>query len=105
VQRRVSSSPAATARAELAAESAHPDPEAALRRPPDPLAGYQLLEITILPGSPAAGQTLGVTPWPAGSILVSVLNNCTIRDPDPAITLAPGDRINVLTPLPPYPRV
>jgi CIC family chloride channel protein len=105
VQRRVSSAPAATAQAELAAEWAHPDPEAALHEPPDPLAGYQLLEITIPPGSPAAGQTLGTTPWPAGSIPVSVLTNSTIRDPDPAITLAPGDRINLLTPLPRHPPV
>ena len=57
------------------------------------------------PGSPAAGQTLGATPWPAGSIPVSVLNNGTIRDPDPATTLAPGDRINLLTPLPRHPQV
>ena len=105
VQRRVSSAPAAAAQAELAAEWAHPDPEAALHEPPDPLAGYQLLEITIPPGSPAAGQTLGATPWPAGSIPVSILNNGTIRDPDPATTLTTGDRINLLTPLPRHPRI
>jgi CIC family chloride channel protein len=104
VQRQVSSAPAATARAELAAEWALPSPEAALHEPPDPLAGYQLLEITIPAGSPD-GQTLGATPWPAGSIPVSVLTNGTLRDPDPAITLAPGDRINLLTPLPRHPRV
>ena len=104
VQRQVSSAPAATARAELAAEGAPPDPEAARHEPPDPLAGYQLLEITIPPGSPT-GQTLGATPWPAGSIPVSVLTNGTLRDPDPAITLTPGDRINLLTPRPRHPRV
>jgi chloride channel protein, CIC family len=105
VQRRVSSAPAATAQAELAAEWAHPDPEAALHEPPDPLAGYQLLEITIPRGSPAAGQTLGATPWPPGSIPVSVLHNGTIRDPDPATTLTPGDRVDLLTPLPRHPQV
>ena len=104
VQRQVSSAPAATARAELAAEWAYPSPEAALDEPPDPLAGYQLLEITI-PADLPVGQTLGATPWPAGSIPVSVLTNGTIRDPDPAITLTPGDRINLLTPLPRHPRI
>ena len=42
--------------------------QAAPRQPPDPLPGYQVLEVTISAGSPAAGQTLGDTTWPpAGS--------------------------------------
>jgi CIC family chloride channel protein len=104
VQRRISTSRAAVTRAQLAAEWARPAPKAALREPPDPLPGYQLLEITVTPGSPAAGQKLGATTWPAGCIPVSVLDHHTLRDPDPAITLAPGDRINVLTPDPDHPR-
>ena len=76
---------------------------------PAPLRGYQILEITISAGSPAAGQTLGDTTWPPGWIPVTVLDNHTLRDPDPGITLAPGDRVNLLarephTPQPAHPQ-
>ena len=70
--------------------------QAAPGPPPDPLPGYQVLEVTISAGSPAAGQTLGDTPWPPGWIPVTVLDNQTLRDPDPGITLTPGDRVNLL---------
>jgi hypothetical protein len=72
-------------------------PQAAPGQPPTPLPGYQILEITIPAGSPAGGQTLGDTTWPPGWIPVTVLDNHTLRDPDPGITLAPGDRVNLLT--------
>ena len=70
----------------------HDDPGQA----PAPLGGYQVLEITIAAGSPAAGQALGDTTWPPGWTPVSVLDNHTLRDPDPGITLAPGDRVSLL---------
>jgi chloride channel protein, CIC family len=66
------------------------------RQAPTPLSGYQVLEITISPGSSAAGQTLGDIAWPPGWTPVSVLDNRTLRDPEPGITLAPGDRVNLL---------
>ena len=72
----------------------HARPPPASRRPR--CAGYQILEITISAGSPAAGQTLGDTTWPPGWIPVTILDNHTLRDPDPGITLAPGDRVNLL---------
>ena len=68
------------------------------REAPDPLHGYQVLEVTIPAGSPAAGQALGDITWPPGCVPVTVLDNRTLRDPDPGITLAPGDRINLLAP-------
>ena len=61
-----------------------------------PLGGYQVLEITIAAGSPAAGQALGGIAWPPGCVPVLVLDNRTLRDPDPAITLLPGDRVSLL---------
>ena len=79
-----------------AAAPAVPGPPAAPGQPPDPLRGYQILEITISAGSPANGQTLGDTPWPPGWIPVTILDNHTLRDPDPGITLAPGNRVNLL---------
>jgi CIC family chloride channel protein len=78
------------------AAPAVPGPQGAQGQPPDPLRGYQILEITISAGSPADGRALGDTTWPPGWIPVSVLDNHTLRDPDPGITLAPGDRINLL---------
>ena len=68
--------------------------------PPDPLHGYQVLEVTLAPDSPAAGRPLGSIPWPAGSIPVSVLRDRSLTDPDPGLTLNAGDRVSLLTPAP-----
>ena len=68
--------------------------------PPAPLRGYQVLEVTLAPGSPAAGRALGRIPWPIGSIPVSVLRDRSLTDPDPALTLKVGDRVSLLTPVP-----
>ena len=70
----------------------HDDP----RQVPAPLGGYQVLEITIAAGSPTAGQALGDTTWPPGWTPVTVLDDHTLRDPDPGITLVPGDRVSLL---------
>ena len=86
----------AAAPAQHAAAPAVPGPQAAPGQPPDPLRGYQILEITISAGSPANGKTLGDTTWPPGWIPVTILDNHTLRDPDPGLTLAAGDRINLL---------
>jgi CIC family chloride channel protein len=82
--------------AQQAAALAVPGLQAAPGQPPDPLPGYQILEITISASSPGNGKALGDTTWPPGWIPVTVLDNHTLRDPDPGITLAPGDRINLL---------
>ena len=92
-----------------AAQAQPHGPQDDFREAPDPLRGYQILEITISAGSPANGQTLGDTTWPPGWIPVTILDNHTLRDPDPGITLAPGDRINLLareprSPEPSHPR-
>ena len=100
VAQKINTAQAQTAQAQLAAEWALPDPESALREPPTPLRGYQILEVTIEPGSPAAGRALQTITWPAGATVVSVLHNRRIRDPDPAMALSPGDRIIVLARLP-----
>jgi chloride channel protein, CIC family len=71
-------------------------PAAAGAAPPTPLPGYQVLEVTVSPGSPAAGKRLGSVSWPAGSIPVGVLRHRALRDPRPGVILAAGDRIIVL---------
>jgi CIC family chloride channel protein len=84
-----------TTPAGAAQEQSH-GPQDDLREAPTPLGGYRVLEVAIAAGSPAVGQTLGDTTWPPGWVPVSVLDDHTLRDPDPGITLAPGDRINLL---------
>jgi len=67
-----------------------------LREAPTPLRGYQILEITIAAGSPAAGRALGDVTWPPEWIPVTVMDNRALRDAGPGITLTPGDRVNLL---------
>ncbi len=71
--------------------------------PPTPLPGYQVLEVSIGPDSPAVGQELGAVAWPPGWIPVSALHERTLQEADPGLTLAPGDRVNLLAPAPERP--
>jgi CIC family chloride channel protein len=64
--------------------------------PPTPLPGYQVVEITIGPHSPAVGKALGTLSWPDGCLPVSVLHHRRLHEPDPSRVLAPGDRISLL---------
>ena len=94
---------AATPPAHLAAGWALADQQPAPDDAPVPLRGYQVVEVTIGRGSAAVGHTLGETTWPPGWAPVSVLDDHTLRDPDPGFTLTPGDRVNLLVPAPPGP--
>ncbi len=62
------------------------------------LPGYQLLEITIGAGAPAAGRPLGDTAWPPGWIPVSVHSARELRDAEPGLLVQPGDRVSLLAP-------
>jgi chloride channel protein, CIC family len=104
VARHIRAAQAGTAQPQPAAKPVPPGPQDDRHEAPAPLPGYQVLEITIPANSAAAGQALGDTAWPAGSLPVSVLDNHTLRDPDPGITLVPGNRVNLLTPAPQDPR-
>ena len=96
VTRHIDTAQPAARQAKRAASPAFPGPLAAAREAPTPLRGYQILEITIPAGSPAAGRTLGDVTWPHEWIPVTVMDNRALRDPDPGITLTPGDRVNLL---------
>ncbi len=98
VARHIRTAQAGTTQPQPPAGPAPHSPHDDLRQAPTPLGGYQVLEITIAAGSPAAGQALGDTTWPPGWTPVTVLDNHTLRDPDPGITLVPGDRISLLAP-------
>ncbi len=90
---------AATPPAHLAAGWALADQQPAPDDAPVPLGSYQVVEVTIGHGSPAVGHTLGETTWPPGWVPVSVLDDHTLRDPDPGVTLNHGDRVNLLGPM------
>jgi Trk K+ transport system NAD-binding subunit len=59
------------------------------------------MEVTVMAGSPAAGQAIGHVAWPAGTIPVSLLRHRRLEEPDPVIVLAPGDRLSLLAPVGP----
>jgi len=81
---------------QAAAAGIRPDGESSRQEPPNPLPGYQVLEVTIEDSSPASGKALGAITWPPGSYPVSVLRNRRLQDAEPSLTVTPGDRINLL---------
>jgi chloride channel protein, CIC family len=95
VARRIHGSQNDALQTALAADRARPDPDT-MRKPPTPLAGYHVAEITVEPRSAAAGTALGSLTWPPGSLPVSVRRHNRPRSPDPGLTLRPGDRIVLL---------
>ena len=102
VAREISGPPPQAAPAGPAA-GAQPGQESSRPEPPDPLPGYQVLEVTIEDGSPASGQALGAITWPPGTFPVSILHDRSLQDADPRLRLAPGDRINLLARAPQHP--
>jgi chloride channel protein, CIC family len=88
---------AQTQQAQAGADWDHADPGELPQHPPTPLPGYRLTEITIPPGSPASGRTLSEVTWPPGATPVIVLRGHQLRPPQPDLTLAPGDRVSLLT--------
>ena len=96
----ISDSQHEAARAQAGAGPEHDGEESPPREPPAPLSGYQLIDLTVTPASPAAGLPLGSITWPPGTAPVAVLHDHTHRPPGPATTLHPGDRISLLTPAP-----
>ena len=102
--RQITGSHAAAVQAQAAADPEYGETEAMLARPPVPLPGYQVIEITVTADSAAAGRKLGDLPWPAAGTFVSVLSGRRLRLPDSEITLSAGDRVSLLIPVPQDPQ-
>ena len=98
--RQISGTQSETTQAQAAADWDHGDGEAMLSRPPVPLPGYQVVEVTITAESPGAGRKLGDVSWPHDSIPVSVLRGRRLRPAEKEIALAAGDRVSLLIPAP-----
>jgi CIC family chloride channel protein len=63
---------------------------------PNPLAGFHVIEVSVDDRSRASGNALGTVTWPAGHIPVSVQRGRVLHEADPNLTLASGDKVNLL---------
>jgi len=97
IARQISAGQVQAAQAQASADWDHAGPGSARQHPPTPLPGYQLVEVVVAAGSSAAGRKLGEVSWPRGGTPVSALRGRHLRPADPQLTLAPGDRLSLLT--------
>jgi chloride channel protein, CIC family len=100
IARQITTARAQTRQAQASADWDQTDPGALPQHPPTPLPGYQLTEIALTTVSPAIGRKLADVSWPLGSTPVTVLRGHQLCPPRPELTLAPGDRISLLTATP-----
>ena len=101
--RKISGARDEVAQAQAAADWDHDVTESPEQHPPDPLPGYQVIELAIADSSPAVGRRLKDVRWPSASIPVSVLHGRQLRVPHPDFTLTAGDRVSLLIPAPDSP--
>ena len=94
----------------VAAEIGSSPPQAPPGRRPAPAAGRRRRTAHPAARLPGPGghhrrglarrrHTLGAIAWPQGCTPVSVLRHRTLGEPDPGLTLAPGDRVSLLAPV------
>ena len=94
----VSSSAAEIEHGAVAADFAAQDPEALAHTPSTPLTGYEIVEITITPDSPALGRHAGNISWPPGSLIVAISEGREIVPVRNDTELHAGERIILLAP-------
>jgi len=82
----------------LAADFALDDPASHVHEAPNPLEGYEVIEITIGPGSPQLGRPFAEVSWPPGSVVVAVTEGSEIIAPRSDSELCVDERVIVLTP-------
>jgi chloride channel protein, CIC family len=97
IARQITSAQAQTAQAQVSADWDRAYAGALPQHPPTLLPGYRLVEITVTADSPAVGRKLADVTWPPGSTPVIVRRGHQLGPPDPEISLAPGDRVSLLT--------
>ncbi len=74
-------------------------PPSADPNPTRPLPGYELLEVRVLPDSPALGRQLAELDWPTGSAVVALTQGREIHAARPDLRLQAGERVLVLSPI------
>jgi CIC family chloride channel protein len=96
---RVGSSAAEAERGTLAAEFSEKDAASRLHVPRTPLEGYEIVEVTIRPGSPALGRRIGEIHWPPGAIIVAASEKRELVTPRDDLELRSGERVILLVPM------
>ena len=92
---RVSRSASEAAQGTLAAAWASEDPDAQLREAPNPLEGYELIEIAI---TEAGERRVDEVDWPPGSIVAARIAGRRTTPLTPDAVLRSGDRVLLLVP-------
>ena len=82
----------------VAADFGVDDPESRAHKPSTPLAGYEIIEITLGPESPAAGHRVGEIAWPPAARVVAVTEGRETVPPVSDTELRPGERVILLAP-------
>jgi chloride channel protein, CIC family len=95
---RVDASVGEAERGQLAAEFSDEDAASHLHVPRTPLAGYEVVEVTVRPESPAVGQRVGEISWPTGSIVVAMSDDREIVAPRSDVELRAGETMILLIP-------
>jgi CIC family chloride channel protein len=83
----------------IAADFGSDDPSLAAHRPSTPLTGYQLVEITVGPTSPALERPVEAISWPPDCLVVAVTERDAHVTHSNGTTLRDGDRIALLVPM------
>jgi CIC family chloride channel protein len=83
----------------IAADFGSDDPSLAAHRPSTPLTGYQLVEITVGPTSPALERPVEAISWPPDCLVVAVTERDAHVTHRNGTTLRDGDRIVLLVPM------
>jgi CIC family chloride channel protein len=94
----VSSSACEIERGAIAADFAAKEPEVDAHKPSAPLKGYEIVEITVSPESPALGHLIGDVAWPTGSLIVAVTKGHNVVSVGKDTELHAGERIILLAP-------
>ena len=83
----------------VAADFGADDPERAAVQSSAPLHGYEIVDISIPPASPAAGRRVVDVPWPAGAVVVAVSDAGEMTPALPSVRIRSGERVVLLAPL------
>ena len=82
----------------IATDFAVLDPKTLAHTPTTPLSGYEIVEITINPGSPALCRRVSDIAWPPGSLIVALTHGHEIIPLRNDTELHAGERVTLLAP-------
>jgi CIC family chloride channel protein len=83
----------------VAADFGADDPERAAHQSRAPLDGYEIVDLSITPDSPAADRRVDDVAWPPGTVVVAVTDGGEMIPVLPATTIRAGERVVLLAPL------